>query len=417
MSTQERRAIVIGGGVIGASSAYYLTKQGWSVTILEQNQFASGCSHGNCGYVSPSHVLPLAAPGVLWPTLRTLFQRNSPLKLRLQFDPALWSWLLRFSRKCNAQDMHVAAGGIAALLNSSRTLYDQLFSQEPFDCEWETRGLLFVFHSQRGMDHYAETDQILRTSYNMGAIRYDGSALTDLEPALKPGCAGAWLYPRDAHLRPDKLMSEWRKILTARGVTIREGCKFLTFGRHGRKVTSVESSGGSHPADAVVVATGAWTPLLAHQLQFHVPIVPGKGYSLTMPRPERCPTYPMIFEEHRVAITPMRTGYRIGSTMEFAGYDTRLNPNRLGLLRAGAAFYLHDPFAAPVQEEWWGWRPMIYDGKPVIDFSPAYENVLIAAGHGMLGLSMSPGTGKLAAELLTGVQTHINPRPYSLARF
>ena len=138
---------------------------------------------------------------------------------------------------------------------------------------------------------------------------------------------------------------------------------------------------------------------------------------MTMPRPALCPTYPMIFEEHRVAITPFRSGYRIGSTMEFAGYDASLNPRRLDLLRDGAALYLHDPLATPVVEQWWGWRPMIYDGRPVIGFAPAFDNVLIAAGHGMLGLSMSTGTGQLAAEMLSGEQPHIDPQPFSAALF
>jgi D-amino-acid dehydrogenase len=410
-------AVVVGGGVIGAATAYYLTEQNWEVTLIDQQQFGSGCSHGNCGYVSPSHVLPLAGPGVLWPTLRTLFARNSPLKIRVRFDPALWMWLAKFALKCNERDRLAAARGIATLLNSSRDLYDQLFQQEPFHCDWETRGLLFVFRSEHGMEHYAEVDRLLRTDYAMPAVRYDGSALTDLEPALKAGCAGAWLYPRDAHLRPDLLMESWRRVLEQRGVTIREGCQFLEFGTHGQRVTSVETTGGSHACDAVVVATGAWTPQLARQLKCSIPIVPGKGYSMTMPRPQKCPIYPMIFEEHRVAITPFSHGYRIGSTMEFAGYDSSLNPQRLSLLREGAALYLHEPMAEPLQEEWSGWRPMIYDGLPVIDFTPAYGNVLIAAGHGMLGVSMSPGTGKLAAELLSGATPHIDARPYSAVRF
>jgi D-amino-acid dehydrogenase len=417
MTTTARKAVVIGGGVVGAASAYYLTQHGWDVTIVEQHQFGSGCSHGNCGYVSPSHVLPLAGPGVLWPTLRTLFARNSPLKIRLRFDPALWTWLAKFALRCNERDRLEAARGIAALLNSSRDLYDQLFSQEPFTCDWETRGLLFVFRSQHGMDHYAEVDRLLRQEYAMPAERYDGCALTDLEPALKPGCAGAWLYPRDAHLRPDLLMESWRKVLSQRLVTIREGCQFVGFGTSGNRVKNVETTGGSHPCDAVVVATGAWTPQLAGPLKIRIPIVPGKGYSMTMPRPRTCPTYPMIFEEHRVAITPFARGYRIGSTMEFAGYDASLNPQRLTLLRDGAALYLREPFAEPLQEEWSGWRPMIYDGLPVIDFAPAYGNVLLAAGHGMLGVSMATGTGQLAAELLSGTTPHINPRPYAATRF
>ena len=133
-----------------------------------------------------------------------------------------------------------------------------------------------------------------------------------------------------------------------------------------------------------------------------------------MPRPAVCPTYPLIFEEHRVAVTPFASGYRLGSTMEFAGYDESLNRSRLSILTDAAKLYLRDPLAEPVQEEWWGWRPMTFDGLPIIDRSPAMANVMIAAGHNMLGLSMAPGTGKLVAEMLGGGGRRTStPRPYS----
>jgi D-amino-acid dehydrogenase len=414
---KSAKAVVVGGGVVGSACAYYLNRRGWDVTIIEQNQFGRGCSHGNCGYVSPSHVLPHAQPGAIWPVLRTMLRRNSPFKIRARLDPSLWSWLLGFARRCNERDMLKAAEATTALLKSSRRLFDELFAAESFDCDWETRGLLFVFKTQKHFEHYREVDQLLREKFDTPAVRYNESELLELEPALKPGIAGAWLYPCDAHLRSDKLMASWRRVLLQRGVTIREGCKFVGFHRTGNKATEVETTGGSHPADAVVVAAGAWTPLLSSQLRCRIPIQPGKGYSMTMPRPALCPKYPMIFEEHRVAITPFKSGYRVGSTMEFAGYDATLNPQRLELLREGAKLYLRDPLATPVLEEWWGWRPMIYDGRPVIGFAPAFENVLIAAGHGMLGLSMSTGTGKLAAELLNSESPHIDPTPYAATRF
>ena len=125
----------------------------------------------------------------------------------------------------------------------------------------------------------------------------------------------------------------------------------------------------------------------------------------------------MIFDEDRVAVTPMQSGYRLGSMMEFAGYDTSLRPRRLALLREGARHYLHEPFTEPVEEEWYGWRPLTPDSVPIIDWSPAYRNVLIAAGHNMLGVSMAPATGKLVAEMFGGGVPHLEARAYSLARF
>ncbi|MGD0044726.1 MAG: FAD-binding oxidoreductase [Isosphaeraceae bacterium] len=170
-------------------------------------------------------------------------------------------------------------------------------------------------------------------------------------------------------------------------------------------------------ADTFVIATGAWTPTLNLELSGKVPIQPGKGYSLTMPRLSIFPSIPVIFPETRVAVTPFQSGYRIGSTMEFSGYDTTIDPGRLQLLRDGAAPYLREPECEPIEERWYGWRPMTWDSLPIIDRSPAMDNVVIAAGHNMLGLSMAPATSKLVAGLLGGYEPFLDPRPYRISRF
>lgn len=412
MSTGRGKVIIVGCGVIGAACAHYLSRSGWTVEMIDQGEFGKGCSHANCGLICPSHVLPLAAPGAIGMAIKSLFQKHSPFTIRPRFDPTLWSWLLRFARRCNTNDMLEAGRAIHALLQSSRSLYQELFEKEPLHAEWETRGLLFVFRSPEPMEHYAQTDRLLRESFGLPATRYSGDALLELEPALQPGLAGAWHYDGEAHLRPDKLMSSWRSLLEMKGVIIREHCAFQGFDRQARRARAVVTSQGTLNAEAFLIATGAWTPFLQRHLGCRVPIQPGKGYSITMPRPAKCPAIPLIFEEHRVVVTPMKTGYRLGSTMEFAGYDASLNRRRFDLLRAGARHYLQEPFAEPVLEEWYGWRPMTADGKPIIDRSPALNNVFLAAGHNMLGLSMAPATGKLIAEMLGGAPPHIDPTPY-----
>ena len=423
--------IVIGGGVIGAASAYYLAKSGWQVTVVDQGAFGRGCSHGNCGIISPSHVLPLAAPGALWGALRAMMRRNAPFSIKPSLDLGLWRWLAGFARRCTMRNVRESSEAIQALLRSSRTLYDELMATDLHGCEWETRGLLFVLRTEHGMAHFAETDRLLRELFDMLAVRFDGDAVATLEPALKPGLAGGWYYRGDAHLRPDRLMAAWRHALESLGVQIREQCGVTGFvGEQGTaravRVLARRASEGlprlrvgptELAGEAFVVATGAWTPLLNQVLGCRIPIQPGKGYSMTMPRPARCPVLPMIFDEDRVAVTPMQSGYRLGSMMEFAGYDTSLRPRRLALLREGARHYLHEPFTEPVEEEWYGWRPMTPDSVPIIDWSPAYRNVLIAAGHNMLGVSMAPATGKLVAEMFGGGVPHLEARAYSLARF
>ncbi|MCI0457014.1 MAG: FAD-dependent oxidoreductase [Gemmataceae bacterium] len=408
---------VVGGGVIGASCAYYLSRAGWRVTVLDRGGFGKGCSHGNCGLVCPSHILPLAAPGVPALALKSLLAPNSPFAIKPRIDPALWGWLFHFWRRCNERAMLESARGIQALLNSSRRLYDELMRDEPFDCEWETRGVLFVLLTRAGLEEHAHTARRMHETFGLVSTRYEGDALTELEPALKPGMAGGFHYPGDAHLRPDRLMTSWRRVLERRGVVILDNREVKGLIRDHGRVRALTTSDGEHPADAFVIAAGALTPAFQRQLGCKIPIQPGKGYSITMPRPARCPRYPLLLEEHRVAVTPMQSGYRLGSTMEFAGYDTTLNRRRLDLLREGARHYLHEPYCEPVEEEWCGWRPMTYDSKPIIDRSPALANIVIAAGHNMLGLSMAPATGKLVAELLNDAAPHLDPAPYSVKRF
>lgn len=413
----SNRVVVIGGGVVGACCAYYLAKSGRAVTVVDRAKFGAGCSHANCGYVCPSHVLPFATPGAVWATMKTLFRRNSPLKVRPRTMLANLGWFLGFVRKCNARDMMAAGRAIQALTASSRALFDELLAAERIECEWETKGLLFVYQTAKEFEHYGYTNDFLTREFNAPAKRFDGAELAALEPALKPGMAGGYLYESDAHLRPDRLMSELKRVLVSLGVEIRENRAVSGFAKANGTASAVRTSAGDIAADAFVVATGAWAPQLNAELGCRVPIQPGKGYSLTMPRPALCPTYPLIFEEHRVAVTPFASGYRLGSTMEFAGYDESLNRSRLSLLTDAAKLYLRDPLAEPVQEEWWGWRPMTYDSLPIIDRAPSASNVLIAAGHNMLGLTMAPGTGKLVTELLTGGKPHIDATPYGLKRF
>ena len=223
-SPHDGRVIIVGGGVIGASCAYYLRQAGCSVMLIDSAAFGRGCSHGNCGYVCPSHILPLAGPGAIRSALDSLFKRNSPLKVRWRLDPAFWSWFWQFSRRCNARDAVAAGHAIQHLLDSSRLLYDELFRATLTDCEWEPLGLLFVFLTAAAMEHYAETDWLLRREFGVGAVRFDAKELAYREPAIRPTVAGAWQYQSDGQLRPDKLMAAWRRVLEAAGVEIREHC-------------------------------------------------------------------------------------------------------------------------------------------------------------------------------------------------
>lgn len=415
--SQKGSVVIVGGGIIGVNCAWYLARSGWQVTVVDRKTIGGACSFGNCGLVCPSHVLPLTEPGAFKAAVKAMLSPGSPFRIQPRLDPALWSWMWQFSRRCNHKSMITAAHAIQALLVSSMREYETLVHVDKIDCEWQAKGLMFAYQNPRALDDYAKTDELLAEMFNEPAKRLSAEEAVALEPALKPSIAGAWMYEHDAHLRPDRLVHSMRVRLEESGVQFKENCELVRFSGAQRSATTVETSQGNLTADVFVVASGAWTPMLHEHLGCTVPIQPGKGYSITMPRPKICPQIPMIFPEHRVAVTPMNTGYRLGSIMEFAGYDESIKPERLQLLRSGAAHYLHDPYCEPELETWFGWRPMTYDSLPVIDVSPKWGNVWIAAGHNMLGLSMAPVTGRLIKELINAEQPHLDVAPYSVKRF
>lgn len=413
----SKHVVVLGAGVIGTSSAYFLAERGWRVTLIDQDRVGGACSHANCGLISPSHVLPLAMPGAIRASLLLMMQKNSPFYIKPSLNPRLWKWLYRFARRCTHDAMLEGGRGCHALLQSSRRLYDQLFETNGWQAEFARVGCLFVYKTKAGLDHFAAENALTDREYGISAELWDSARLEREEPALLPGLAGAWYFAMDAHLRPDTLMSQWRQTAADKGVKIVEQQKFKRFKTDSKGVVAACTESQEFAADAFVVATGALTPQIESQLGCEIPIQPGKGYSISMARPDICPKYPLLCPEHRLAVTPMESLFRLGSTMEFAGYDPALNQKRLNGLRDSAVHYLKVPTNEPVVEEWYGWRPMTFDGMPIIDRCPSHKNVWIAAGHNMLGLSMAPATGQLVAELLGDIKPHIDPSPYRIARF
>jgi D-amino-acid dehydrogenase len=267
------------------------------------------------------------------------------------------------------------------------------------------------------MREFAKTDQLLTREFNVAARRVEGDELQALDPALKPGLAGAFLYEGDTMLRPDLLCAEWKLHLEAQGVEFIEHCKALSIERESNRIKSVITSNGPITCDRFVFAAGAWSSDWGAELGISIPIQPGKGYSVTMKRPEICPKYPMLFPEHRVGVTPFDEAYRLGSMMEFVGFDESIPDKRIQQLKRSAEPYLKQPWTTETFETWYGWRPMTWDSLPVIGQAPGIDNVFLATGHNMLGLSLAPATGRLLAEMVSDEKTHIDPVPYAPDRF
>jgi D-amino-acid dehydrogenase len=408
--------LILGGGVIGLACAYYLLEAGRGVTILEQGTAGCGSSHGNCGTLTPSHATPLAMPGVMGPALRTLLHPDAPLRIAPRIDPRLWRWLFGFARRCNWNDFRAATRAKAPLLLESRRLIEALVRNESLDCEFEPSGTLYVFRDAAEFERSQWLPRALG-EIGMAIDTLDGAKVDAMEPALKPGAVGGYFNPGDAHLRPDRYVDALAGLVRKEGGKIEEGARIESIEREGARITRVRTSRGDFSGREVVLALGAWSPMLAKQLGLDLPIQPGKGYSITYSRPQLAPRMPLVLKERSVCVTAWSSGYRIGSTMEFAGYDTSLNRTRLDALRRGAAEYLHEPEGPAVVEEWYGWRPMTPDDLPMLGRAPGIENLILATGHGMLGVSMSAISGLLVSEVVAGKTPSLDIAPYSVSRF
>ena len=275
-----RSVVVIGGGVIGAACAYHLSRCGLSVTVIEKNRFGQGSSWGNCGIVLPSHVLPLNSVGNLVKGLRWLFKADAPLHISPRWDPTLWRWLLNFSLRCNRADNHRSSRAISTIMQGAVGHFDAWIEQEGLHCQWRKAGALVLFRSEKTFRHYAKTDAATRR-YGHGCSPLSRAELEKREPSVAKAVAGAWLDAGAARLRPHELMQELQRVLVRNGVTILEETECSGFRQHAGRAVSANTSAGEVPADAFVVATGAWTPKLSQALGVNIPIQPGKGYSIT----------------------------------------------------------------------------------------------------------------------------------------
>lgn len=416
-SSQPNSAIIVGSGIIGIACAHYLSKAGLQVTVIDRKTIAGACSHGNCGYICPSHVLPLTEPGAFRVALKSLFNPSAPFRIKPQMNPAFWNWMWQFARRCTHQQMLTAGKHLKAILDSSMHEYRTLISEEQLECEWTEKGLLYVLQTEKGLHEFAQTDQILSEHFGVQARRIEGTDLNTVDPALKDNLAGAFYYPGDASVRPDLLNAQWAERLKQRGVKFIENCELQSIGKSAGRITHLKTSDGEMEADQIIFATGAWSPRLSAELECPIPIQPGKGYSITMQRPDPCPQYPMLFPEHKVGVSPFQDGYRLGSMMEFTGYNTSIPSHRIQQLRKSAQPYLITPYSEGEQQTWFGWRPMTWDSLPIIGQVPNLTNACLATGHNMLGMSLATATGKLIAELIQQQPTHIDPTPYSPTRF
>jgi D-amino-acid dehydrogenase len=411
------KVIIIGGGIIGLSSAYYLKRSGWDVTVLDKSDFTDNCSYGNMGYVCPSHFIPLAAPGIVKQGLKWMWNSESPFYVQPRLNGALIDWGLKFIRsasKKNVEDSAIPLRDIALL---SQHEYEQW--KKEFDFSYEHKGLLEIFQTEAKAEHAKHTvEKAKELGLDTELLSY--YELQRLEPHTKINGLGAILFKGDAHLYPDKLMKGLISLLKQSGVEFCPHEEVIKLEKSGNKITKIITNSRSYEADQVVIATGAWSREVAAMMNIKLPLIPGRGYSITLEDSPYKVNYPAVLMEGRVAITPMDGNkIRFGGTMEITSINKPLRMNRVkGILNAVKRFYPEFDIAMPAAEKiWYGYRPCSPDGLPYIGKAGKYKNLVIATGHAMLGLSLGAATGKLVSEIINNESLSTNINPFSPDRF
>jgi len=408
--------LILGGGAIGLACALYLLRAGRSVRVLERAGVGEGTSHGNCGTITPSHAPPLASPESLRKGLKWMLRPDAPLYIRPRADPALALWLLRFAARCNRGDWWRTARAKGALLQRSRRLLAQLVHDEALDCEFRASGLRYVYRRESAFAADRAGLQDLR-ELGIESRLLDGAALARAEPALLEGMSGAIEFPDDAQLRPERYTAELARRVRELGGEILEGVEVQALSMEKDVVTGVATTQGAQRGRDTLLALGPWSARFCASFGLRVPIQPGKGYSQTYSPPALAPNMPLVIREHSVCVTAWPGGFRLGSTMEFSGYDDTLNPRRLAALERGAREFLREPVGPELRERWFGWRPMTWDDLPLLGPAPRFRGLWLATGHGMMGMGMSAVTGEMLADMICGRAPALDPAPYSAARF
>jgi D-amino-acid dehydrogenase len=393
------------------------------VTVLERGAPGGACSAGNLGWICPVHSDPLPAPGLAAASIRWMLRGDSPLYIHPPALPRLAAWLWRFWRHCNRRDYQRGLEALARLNRTTLERYDSL-AGDGVRFEIHRSRLLMVALGAGKIEESLGESRIMERWGHPPPERLSAAQARELESGLSPTIAGGLLYEEERHVRPDTLCAGLAAELPRRGVEVRSGAEVTGVERRGGRVAAVltrrgdsAAASGRLEADRFLISSGAWSGPVARLFGFRLPMQAGKGYSVTLRRPGCRVGRPLYFGDHNAGGTPFDGALRLGGTMELSGLNQRLDGRRVAAIRRAAELYLPAVFAAEAGEEWVGMRPITPDGLPAIGRAPGLENVFVAAGHGMLGMTLGPATAAVVAGLIAGGGGGEDLRPFDPARF
>jgi D-amino-acid dehydrogenase len=412
---------IVGSGIIGLCSAYYLEKSGHKVTIIERGDGAEGCSFGNAGMIVPSHFIPLATPGMIEKGIRWMFDAESPFYVRPRLNWDLISWGINFYKAATKKRVERAMPALRDIGLLSKKLYQEIAQEPDFDFAFEEKGLMMLCKTQHAFDEEAE---VAETANKLGikAKILKISELHQIENEVKPNVAGAIFYEGDAHCYPNVFVKQLKTYLEKKGVVFKYNAEVTGFEVENDSIKSLRVNRvESLEISNLIIATGSWSPLLAKMLNLNLPMQAGKGYSITKEQiAEKKLKVPSILLEARVAITPMADNLiRFGGTMEIGGINDKINMSRVrGIVKSVPEFFPQYALEVPAMEQvWYGLRPCSPDGMPYIGRTQKFKNLTVASGHAMMGLSLAPATGQLVQEIVDNQATTIDIDLYKADRF
>jgi len=398
----SKSVLIIGAGAIGLSTALHCVRKGHRVTVLERNGAQrDGCSFGNAGMIVPSHFVPLAAPGMVALGLKWMWNPESPFYIKPRLDGELFDWAIKFWRAAKAEHVRRSAPLLRDLSFASRALFEEFAAQNEIGLV--TRGLLMLCKTQHALDDEAKF-AAQANQLGVPAKVLNAQQVAKLDPGVKMDVAGAVYFPKDAHLSPDKYMAALQQQCEQAGVKFEWNAEVSSLITRENKITAIQTSREEFSADEIILCGGSWSPVIARELGLKIPIQAGKGYSLTLAKPRELPQLCSIFTEARMAVTPMGSSLRFGGTMEIAGLNEDINPVRVqGIIKSVTKYF---PKFSPADFEnvqpWRGLRPCSPDGLPYLGRTARFSNLILATGHAMMGMSLSPITGRLVSEIVSG---------------
>lgn len=401
----QKHVVVCGGGIVGLCCAYYLARDGHRVTLLERDGADHDtCAGGSAGYVSPSHVIPLAAPGMVALGLKWMLSSRSPFYIKPRLDAELFRWGWHFMRSCNARNVSRGAPVLADLCLRSRELFCEFADATQNEFQLAKHGVMNVCKTQQMLDHEAHGLAKLANENGVEARVLDARETAAIEPGTKLDVIGAVYFPGDAHLTPRRFTATLTRLLREAGVEFRFNTPVTGWRLAGECIAAAVTPTGEVAADEFVLAGGSWSPSMLAGLGVRLPMQAGKGYSLTLERPRLKLRTSIICTEARIAVTPMGDTLRFGGTMEISGLDSPLRLERVQQIKEAAPKYFPEmqPGDFDGVRPWSGLRPVSPDGLPYVGRFARRQNLLAACGHAMLGVTLGPITGQLIAEVVGG---------------